>query len=387
MKEKMKTKDEILARRREVSERLGELDMKVQEQELNDVEKREYEKLSAEYNQVNRELDGVIKEAQLRELTKPEPKSANAALREYVKAVKNHQADGEIQLRANSQDTISSSVIQGGDVNNMTSAGLPITIKTLLDPLEMGTVYDKLGMEIATNVHGTLQWPHLDTAAEVTVGGELTTAGVESLDFSKIVATPYKLSIAISVSNEAINDAAFDLVGCITKQMNKAVGRVLNSRVLAISTPNTAAGFCGPIVAAASSPAISFNTPGAPTYAEIKGLKGEVLATGAEMNGFCYIMDASMYSYLETEPKDQGSGRFVIENGTIDGDPVFLTSLSGYSGKVAAGCFAYVALNQHGPVWFIVDPYTMAAKNATRFVLSADFSITTLESTPFAVGA
>lgn len=318
----------------------------------------------------------------------------NEHLRAAIKAVRSRQLDGDFQLRADSQNTITSSVIASGDLNNMATAGIPLTIKDLVNPLEMGLIYDKLGIQVATGVKGNIQWPVLDTAAEVSVGGELDNAADKTLDFSKITATPVKLGISISVSNEAINDEAFDLVGCITSQMNKAVGRVLNQRVLALAAPSAKANFAGPLVAIATATGstglakqkVAFATAGTPTYKELKAMKGKVLGTGAQMAGFCYVMDAAMFSQLEATPKDAGSGRFVIEGGKIDGDLVFLTGDTAYAGKVVAGCFGYVALNQHGETHFIVDPYTQAKKNVTVFTLNGDWSLTTIKNVPFSVG-
>jgi len=108
------------------------------------------------------------------------------------------------------------------------------------------------------------------------------------------------------------------------------------------------------------------------------------------MIGFCYIMNAALYSALEATPKDLGSGRFIIENGKIDGEPIFITDLAAYDGKLVCGCFSYEALNQHGVAHFIVDPYTQAKKNVTVFTLNADWSLTYLvranDTAPFAVG-
>lgn len=386
----MKKIQELQARYRELEAKKGEFSALSNKRELTDDELKELRSINAEMNDNVRERQSLAADAQYAAAQPKAPaKSANQMMRELVQGVRTRQIDGDIQLRADSQNIITSTVIANGDINNMTSAGIPLTIKDLLNPLEMGTIYGQLGMQVATGVRGQIQWPHLDNLVEATVGGELDDAGVATLDFSKIVATPVKLGISISVSNEAINDEAFDLVGTITTQMNKGIGRVINQRVLALTAPATAATFAGPLVGIASKAAqcVSFATAGAPTYAEVKALKAKVFATGAEMSGFCYVMDAAMYSQLETTSKDTGSGLFVIQDGKIDGDPVFVTNLAAYAGKIAAGCFGYEALNQHGSVHFIIDPYTAAKKNVTVFTLNADFSLTNLESTPFAYGA
>jgi len=333
------------------------------------------EALEAEFANLKREyeMETAMAKAAKREVA---DKSANQMMREAIQAVRTHQSDGDFRLMRDSQNVIVSGKI-GTDKNNMEVAGIPLTIKDLINPLEMGTIYGQLGLQVATGVRGNIQWPCLDTMAEVTVGGELDDAGEKTLDFSKITATPVKLGISIAVSNEAINDEAFDLVGTITTQMNKAVGRVLNQRVLALTAPSAKAGFVGPLV---SKKQTTTYTKAGATYKDIKAIKGLVLKTGAQMSGFCYIMDAAMYSTLEATPRDAGSGRFIIEGGKIDGDQVFITNLAAYAGKIVAGCFGYEALNQHGETHFIVDPYTQAKKNVTVFTLNGDWSLTCLLS-------
>ena len=210
----------------------------------------------------------------------------------------------------------------------------------------------------------------------------------KALAFDKITTTPFKLGVSVEVSNEAINDASFDLNALIVEQIARGLGRTLNKRVLALTAPGTAADFVGPLVAHKQTLAFAATVP---TYKELKILKGKVLATNANMVGFCYVMDAAMYSELEATSKDAGSGRFIIEGGKIDGDPIFVTTDTAYANKVVCGCFGYEALNQHGQAHFIIDPYTMAKKNVTVFTLNADWSLTYLvrstDAAPFAVGA
>lgn len=344
-----------------------------------DAKQRELNALISDYQFENAEM-------QREALTPAQTRSANQQMREAIKAVRSRQMDGDFLLKRDSQQVIVSGKI-GTDLNNMETAGIPVTIGELINPMEMGLVYNQLGMNIATGVRGNLQWPYLANAVEVSVGGELDDAATNTLDFGKIEENQAKLGISIEVSNEAINDEAFDLVGTITTQMSKAVGRVLNKRTLALTAPSAKASFVGPLVSHKQS--ASFVDATAPTYAEVKAIKGKVLGTGAEMAGFVYIMDAAMFSLLETTPKDAGSGRFVIENGKIDGDNVFLTADSAYAGKIAAGCFGYEALNQKGEAHFIIDPYTKAKKNVTVFTLNADWSFAYLvdpaKAAPFVV--
>ena len=359
--------------------------MRELESKLQTATAEEREDLLKQYAALEREANRLqIEMAMANNKREEKPVDANTQMREAIKMVRSHQADGDFLMKRAATTTITSGIIQNGEKTNMTSAGIPLTIKDLINPLGMGTIYEKLGLQVATGVRGNIQWPCLDTSAEVSVGGELDEAETKTLDFSKITATPVKVGISIEVSNEAINDESFDLVGVIKEQMNKAVGRTLNKRVLALSAPSAKPAFVGPLV---SNKQTATYTKAGATYKDVKALKAKVLKTGAQMAGFCYVMDAEMYSTLECTPKDNGSGLFIIEGGKIDGDVVFITDLAEYAGKIVAGCFAYEALNQHGDVHFIVDPYTKAKKNVTVFTLNADFSLTYLVSANNTKGA
>ena len=378
----MKTLVELKNRQEAIHTELNDLEGR----ELNEQEKAQHAPLRREWEANKREITLLNIE---REAAASAPKkSANQLFRETVKAVREGKGDGNFALTREATSTITSGIIQGGEKTNMESAGIPVSIQELIKPLEAELVYGKVGLKVQTGVRGKIQWPVLDNSIEVSVGGELDTVDTKVLEFDKITTTPYKLGISVEVSNEAINDEAFDLIGLITEQIGRGTGRTLNKRLLALSAPSVKADFVGPLVSHKQT--VTF-AGAVPTYAELKALKGKVLASNASMAGFCYIMDAAMYSALEATPKDAGSGRFVIEGGKIDGDVIFLTDLTEYANKVVCGCFAYEALNQHGTTNFIVDPYTQAKKNITVFTLNADWSLTYLvrpkDKAPFAVGS
>lgn len=377
-----KTINELLSRQNEINDQIGAFEGR----ELNAEEQKSYEGLLREFEANKRAITTIN---QAREAAKNTPaKSANARLRELVTKVRTREVDGQFLMQREATDAITSGVIQSGGVSNIESAGLPITIKELINPLDSPLIYNQLGIKIATGVRGQLQWPVLDSVVEATVGGELDAVPSSVIDFAKIVSTPVKIGLSVKVSNEAINDAAFDLAGVITEQMSKGIARTLNKRVLALTAPSTKSEFAGPLVAHKQTATFAGEVP---TYKELKALKGLVLKTGAQMAGACFIMDAAMYANLEATPKDAGSGRFVIENGMIDGDRIFITDLAEYAGKVVYGCFGYEALNQHGDTYFVIDPYTEAKRNVTVFTLNTDFSLTYLvrakDKAPFAVGA
>lgn len=377
-----KKKNELLSRQREICDTLGAL---AEKRELTDAEKAQFATLEAEYKANQREITLMNQTEQAQQLAGAVKKDGNAALREFTQKVASREVSGQkISLRAASQNVITSGVIAAGDTNNMESAGIPQMIEALLNPLEMPTVYNLVGLKTFNNVKGKIVWPHLDNAAEASVNGELEAVEEITLDFSKISPQVFTVGAVARIDNEAVNDAGFDLVGAVTSQINASVSRTLNRRTLALSAPTKHPGFVGPFANLPAGQKVTFAAT-TPTYKELKKLKGTVLKSGANMLGFCYIMDADMYSELEATPKDAGSGRFIIEGDKIDGTPVFVTNLTEYAGVVAAGVFSYEALCGHG-AWFTVDPFKEAELGVTRYILRANYSLTNLEVKPFAVG-
>ena len=82
-------------------------------------------------------------------------------------------------------------------------------------------------------------------------------------------------------------------------------------------------------------------------------------------------------------PKWAGADNAIIENGRINGVPVFcnhnVADLAVYY-----GAFKYAPMGLFGDINFIVDPYTQSRKNVVDFVLNANYAISVLRKEAFA---
>lgn len=308
-----------------------------------------------------------------------ENKSKNAMFREFLQEVKGKRSSSECILQRE---------ITGLDTTAIASGGMiPLTIKDVLPPLEMGLIFDKVGIPVQTGVTGDIQWPVLGSV-EAEIKGETEALTDQDIDLSKINAKHVRLGISIKISNQAINDSYTDLVSLVQSQIRAGLNRTLN-RVI-FSHQNFTSDLHGPFAGAKASGAFAGATP---TYKELLEMKGKIASTGVEMIGFCYIMSEAMKAALEATPVDAGSGRMIIENGAIAGYPVFCTEYINYGSSkekadveyVAAGCFGYLPTNQHGEVRMIFDPYTQAKNDVIVITMNADWSITTLRKEAFAL--
>lgn len=276
---------------------------------------------------------------------------------------------------------VSSSVLNSGETNNMVSAGaIPTTIKQLLGLLQNKLIYQRLGIQMPTGVKGDIVWPVLAAGATVTVEGEAATVSDSTLNFSKITAQPKRVAVTTTVTNEALDDADFDLQSVVTNNFTEGVQQLLNSAVLRTTAVND--GLDGPFTV---SGIVTANLSATPTYAQLIGMKGAVAGNNVQMVAPAFVMNSELYALLESTPKAQGQGGFIIENGKIGGYPVFECNAMATK-KIGFGDFAYAALNQHGSIRLIVDPYTLATDNKIRITLNGRFSLTTLRKEAFCLG-
>ena len=362
----MKKIEELKAALREKADRLGELS---QVRELTDAQKTEVETLEREYKNISRQLEVEMRDAQAAALVKPEPaKTVGEKLREISQEA----------LKSNQVREISLSVLTEGAKNNITSAGAQATtIFGLLPLLEKGLIWGQVGMKVQTGVTGNLLWPYATTNVEVEERAEAAALNDKDINFDNKTATPYSSGITIKVTNEAIDEATFDLASFVQTQMGLAVLRYLNKKSF---SPANWSGLAGPF---------KNTTPTELTlsYKNIKEQKALIAETGVDMSSFAYVVDNKTKALLESTPKAVGQGGFIMENGKIDGDPVYVTEYINTKAdgtqqtgeyRMEMGCWGYLAANQHGEVRFTVDPLTLASSNETKYVLHTKWSLTNL---------
>lgn len=367
----------MIAKREQINIAMNAIADKVaaEKREMSAEENVEYQRLQSDFHKIGREIAMNVDVVNMKNAQSREEKSANQLMREALREAKR---DGQAEFALKRE--ITTSTIDTGGL-------IPLTIKDILPPLEMGLIFDKIGVPIQTGVTGNLQWPVMgDGEAEIL--GETEELTDSTVDFSKINAVKTRMGVSFTVTNQAINDSDVDLVALIQQEARQRIRRVLN-RVM-FSHQDFTGNFHGPFAGAKAQGTFDGAVP---TYKELLEMKGKVAETGVEMEGFCYVMSETMKAALEATPIDAGSGRMVIENGSIAGYPVFTTAYINYGSDknkadveyVAAGVYTYLAVNQYGELRMVVDPYTKAKKDEVVITLNADWSMTTLRKEAFAL--
>lgn len=256
-------------------------------------------------------------------------------------------------------------------VTSEMSGMVPLTIGEIFMPLEKGLIMGSLGVKMQTGLVGDWDYPIIGPV-EATINGENVDVASSKFSISKVSPKPNRTALVIEVSNRAVSQTDGKLRQIVLYQLPLAVDRLLNKWLF--QATEISSGVSGVFV----SPTTAVTYAGeVPTYKEILKLKASVDKTGIQPLGVgAYIMNNTMKAELEATPKDTGSGRMIIENGAINGTPVFVTEYVA-DNTVYFGYFGYTLVGQFGAVNITVDPYTKASANITRFILNTDYDIKT----------
>ena len=373
----------MLAKREQINIRMNEISDKVQAENrpMSDAEKREYDTLQSDFAKIGRELALNADVVSMKKLTTEVKPTQGEMLREVMNTAmtKGSKSEFVVAMREWTDGVELADVANGGMI--------PLTIKDILPPLEMGLILDKVGIPVETGVIGDISWPVLGSV-EASIKGEKEALTDTGIDLSNITPKKARVGITIPVTYQAINSTSSDLLSIVQNQARMGIRRLVNR--VSFSHQKFTGDFHGPFAGAKTSGSFAGAVP---TFKELLAMKGKVASEGVEMIGFCFVMSENMKATLEATPIDAGSGRMIVENGTINGYPVFTTEFINYGSGgdkagveyIAAGCFGYLAVNQYGDLRVVVDPYTRAKEDIVQVTINSDWSMTTLRSEAFAL--
>ena len=260
---------------------------------------------------------------------------------------------------------------------------IPLTIGDIIQPLEKGLILDKVGVKMQYGLVGEWALPVVGSV-EATIEGENTEVSDSKIDISKLSPKPKRVALSIPVSNRAIDQSNHALLEIVRTQMTMGLTRLLNKWMFS-PTKITVSASNGCFVEAVKKPTVISKTASF-SWKDVLLIQAEVMKKGVVFDGTgAYVCSASTFADLKSTPRDAGSGRMVLEDGKIDGYPVYVTEYFGEE-YLGFGVFSYELVGQFGKMRMIVDPYTGAKKNYVYFVLNTDFDMLTIRPEAFAVG-
>ena len=301
----------------------------------------------------------------------------NKQYREYLQAVRQKREDATITL-APKTPADGSSIAESGAIF--------LRIEDIIDTKENGLGRPE-GQSFVTGVEGDELYPYSINDVEMEEVGEIEAINEQALDFTNIKVQSRRVSLSVGISNKAIDNAAFDLVGFVLYKVAKAW------EIYFAKKNYSHAAWTG------NKGAFSLVTPETVTFgnnigAIIDEKFGEIAEAGFDDLGVVVISPAMEARLKHTFEGNGNAAHAIIENGLLCGHPYVSTKHVNYklngSNKyvkdtdeyIGLGLFQYLPVQQHGEVRQTVDAVSaaVAKQNKTVVVFSTEISITELSS-------
>ena len=351
-------------------------------------ESRKYDSLVREDNMLHSMIQGMLDEKQLAQFR--ENKTKNQQLRELLKKCKENRESysEELQVREVAT-TVLKDPATGNTTANLEAAGaVPLTIHELIDTKVSGLELPN-DLKLLTGVTGNEVWPYAIDDVEFTVAGEVEAISEQAINFAKLNANPERVAAAVAVSNRAIDNAAFDLIGFVTYKFRKGMAKFNALHVYSHCAFDNAL----------KSP---FANVTVENITDDENIGQTIAQKAAEMWDLGFEGEPELVMSKATETKlrftkaipGQAGDRTVIEDGKCVGYNYKVSPYINYalnesnvpapdgSQYIGIGHWGYLAFEQHGEVRFTVDSQSaeVAKRNSTVLVLNTEYSLTELSS-------
>lgn len=245
----------------------------------------------------------------------------------------------------------------------------------LLEPLQDALIVNQLG--IKTIVTGKAVVMPSVSSVEASIEGETTELVGQKLEFAKTKVVPFRVGLSLPFSNTAIKEADINLVNYAINLAGKSEAQLINKVMFANAAVNGQKGaFVDAYAAETGTTAIS--------YKNIVKLAAKVKKANVIFdNTAAYVISPDTEAELKTTPIDAGSGRMVLENGTMNGYPVLVSNA--VEGYIGFGVFSNYLIQKVGTPDMVVDNLSRSKENITEINFNDNVALQVIRPEAFAV--
>ena len=358
---------------------------------LTDEEKAEYDKIIAQIEELNKLIDTfnqkLTDEGKMQKFSliqtisdvannKPLDETTTEIIEEARSAMRKAGVTTNGQIVIPMEKRATNGVITAGnkytaDTYNGGKENVANDVLGILEPLRANLAMVKAGATFMTGLVGDVTIPVYD-GSNVGWKGETVAADNGTGNFSEVVLSPKRLTAYVDISKQFLLQDSNSAEDMLKRDIVAAISEKLEKTILGAAAGST------------TQPAGLFNGVTADTtaltYADVLSMESSL--EDANVSGdIAFIVAPSAKAILKSTKRNEGS--MIMEDGEIEGYPVYTSSAVAAKGVVMDNFSDYV-IAQWGGFDVTVDPYTQAANGMVRLVINAYFDAKPRRASAFA---
>ena len=123
-----------------------------------------------------------------------------------------------------------------------------------------------------------------------------------------------------------------------------------------------------------------------PSFADVVNMESDISVGNALTGSLAYVTRANIAGAMKVKTKDSGSGRFVNEDGVVNGYPLYVSNQI-EAGDIYFGNWSELILGYWSGLDLQVDPYTGGASGNVRVRVLQDVDVAVKHPASFCLGA
>lgn len=252
---------------------------------------------------------------------------------------------------------------------------------SFIDTLRDRSLLIGLGMRTMGGLRENVSIPRKTGNSTHTWVGEGGSASLSDVTVGALTMTPHTVVGATSITRRTLKQATPDMDAIVMEDLAEGAALAIDIGGLAgDGTGNNPLGVLNTTGVLTQ----LIGTAAAPTWAEIVGFESTLAAANALADRSQIVTTAAMRGTFKTTSKDSGSGRFIMENGEVNGYPVSVKTDSGWAANtILQGDFSQVIMGMWGVVDMVVDTATLVSSNGIVIRVFQDLDFAVRQPTAF----
>ncbi|WP_334029674.1 phage major capsid protein [Alteromonas sp. P256] len=251
-----------------------------------------------------------------------------------------------------------------------------------IEALRAQAVVGQLGARMVSGLVGDVDIPKQNGSATFYWVEEDGAATDSDLSFTTVQLRPKTLATAVPITRRIMNQSTPDIEALVMSDIMRGQSLGLDQGALYGSGVGNE-----PIGIANTSGigALSFATPGSPTWAETVAFETDVAEANADANTMAYLMRPSLRGKLKTTEKAEGTGQFIWQGGRVNDYNAAVTTQMN-AGQMLFGDFSQALIGLWGALDVVPDRATKVASGGLVMRLFQDADVAVRHPQAFCLG-
>ena len=248
--------------------------------------------------------------------------------------------------------------------------------------LKNASILAQTGSTILTGLSGNISIPRQGSQQTSYWVGEGSNVTESDMTIEQVNMTPRTIGAMTDISRKLLIQSSMDVESLVRNSLASSVALEIDRAALyGLGSSSEPLGLHN--VTGIATENVGNDDP---SFADVVNMESDISVSNALTGSLAYVTRANIAGAMKVKTKDSGSGRFVNEDGVVNGYPLYVSNQI-ESGDIWFGNWSELILGYWSGLDLQVDPYTGGASGNVRVRVLQDVDVAVKHPASFCLGA